>query len=129
MVLRASWSSFSESLALALHAALVEGHLDVGAELALLEGLEQVGEGLGNFGFLEDGLVGVCGEEYDGDAELDADEMGGLDAIHRPLEHDVHEDKVGVRKSGRVLSPPRRWCPSRRLRSRGPRDGPGYRRR
>jgi hypothetical protein len=80
---------------LVLDAVLVERDVDRGIELSLLEGLENVAEGLDFLGPLEGLFVGIGGEEDDRDPELPADLLGRLDTVHAAREHDVHEDDVG----------------------------------
>jgi len=94
--------------------------------LALLEGFQQVGKGFGNLGLLEDRLVGVRGEENDREAEFHATRWAAW--MHSwGLEHDVHEDEVGLRRAGEIESPPRGGAPAGDFVASAS-SGPGYRR-
>ena len=81
---------------LAIYGVFVERYVDGRVELALLERLEDVSEGLDFLGALEGLLVGIGGEENDGNAVLVANLAGGLDPVHGTSEHDVHEDDIGL---------------------------------
>jgi hypothetical protein len=70
-------------------------------QLRLLERLHEVGVWRRALRAVDRGEVAVCGEEDDRDLFPFADRLRRLDAIHRPLEADVHQHEVGlVRRRG-----------------------------
>ena len=85
---------------LAFGLGLVEGHGDGRAQLAILEWLEDVAERFGGAGPHQGGLVRVGGQVHHGDLEAAADLLGGGDAVHVPLQPDVHQDQVRAQLAG-----------------------------
>ena len=73
---------------------LVERHLDAGVQFSFFEGLQNVAERFRHLRTLQGGIVRIRREIDHGNVELAAHLVGRFDAVHVPLEPDVHQDKV-----------------------------------
>ena len=73
---------------------LVQRHLNGDREFALLKGLENVAEGIGDLGTLQRVVVGIRGQVHDRQAVQLPDAVRCGDAIHITLQHDVHQHEV-----------------------------------
>ena len=73
----------------------LQRELDGAAQLPLVERLEHVAVRRGRGGAPHGRLVGVRGEEDHRDVEAFANLGGGLDAVHRSAEADVHQHEIG----------------------------------
>ena len=87
---------FVQDAQLAFHVVFVKGHLHHRAQGALGKRLDDVAERLGDLGPFQRLLVGVSGDVDDGDVIALADFLGSLDAVAASLQHDVHENEVGL---------------------------------
>ena len=76
---------------LAIELVLVEGNLDGGPQVVLVERLDDVAERVGRLGLLHHVVAGVGGEKDTGDRESLANGDGRVNAAHGAGEVDVHQ--------------------------------------
>ncbi len=79
-----------------VHFGLVKGHLDRRLQFAFVEGLEEIAERLGHLGPGQGRFVGIGRQVDDGDFIGFPNPFGGDDPVDFPLEHDIHQNEIGV---------------------------------
>ena len=75
-------------------------HLDDGAQVPLMERFENVAERIALLGAFEHRFVGRVRQKDHRKVETVVDELRGGDAIHFPLESNVHEYQIGAQLPG-----------------------------
>ena len=75
---------------------LVYRYVYGGIEFFVLEGLQDIPEGLGYLRPFQGFLVGISGKKYNRDLEPLFYDARGFDTVHFTGQHDVHEDDVGL---------------------------------
>jgi hypothetical protein len=86
----------------ALRRMFVQRHLEDRRQLTFLERLEDIAERFGDAGTPKGGVVGVGGQVDHRNLPVRADLLGGLDAVHRAFEVDVHEHEVRLQFPGQA---------------------------
>ena len=80
---------------LAFHGVLVHGDFNRGMQCRRCHRLHDVAERGGLFRAVHRCAVGVRGKEHHGDAVAFADDLRRLDAVHPPVEPDIHQYDLG----------------------------------
>jgi hypothetical protein len=81
---------------------LEQSDFDLRRDVALLEGLEDIAEGLRGGGAPKGVHIRVGGEVDDGNVTQRLNAFGGLDAVHRAGQADVHQHEVRSQMLGRL---------------------------